>query len=271
MKTDSQKKLSGTQLSELLTDIIKIMAIANLVLIVLGCCYTHYAKANTDVTYIRPAKAEIMQPSKEQAYVDKILKKELVSNKSQIVHLNKSIDVETGYKYQYEFYGKYPEIALNYIPTWIKQAREKDQEHFINYKVIFTSNEAGKIRYDEFKKITDPVIAKAKTFDSDYEKVKYVMTWIAERAEYTDSPWNTWDASLYGCIVNGTANCVGFSEALYFFANKLDIPCEIIVDLNKQHAWNYVKINNKTYKIDMTKCTSSKNIEFEIDRYEKSE
>ena len=58
---------------------------------------------------------------------------------------------------------------------------------------------------------------------------------------------------MYGCLIDGKSTCVGFSESFQLIMNRLNIPCEIVVDTKeKRHAWNKVYIDGEEKKVDVT-------------------
>ncbi len=63
------------------------------------------------------------------------------------------------------------------------------------------------------------------------------------------------DASQYadGVLVDGTAVCAGYSNALQLLLRSLGIECVRIISVPEEdHAWNRVRINGKWYNCDVT-------------------
>lgn len=89
---------------------------------------------------------------------------------------------------------------------------------------------------------------------SDYDKVLFIHDYLAEHTIYDHSGANSSKAALchtsYGCIVKGLAVCEGYAEAFTLLMNKLGIESGICTGSN--HSWNYVKINEKYYWVDVT-------------------
>ena len=92
---------------------------------------------------------------------------------------------------------------------------------------------------------------------SDYEKALAVHDYIVQYTEYDQSAvtkgkglWST----AYGCLINGSAVCQGYSQAFQILMNKLGIECGICSGNAKgeDHAWNYINLDGQYYWIDVT-------------------
>lgn len=94
---------------------------------------------------------------------------------------------------------------------------------------------------------------------------------LIERTEYTyPSKNDTQVASIYGALVNGKANCDGYSRAFNWIMNDLDIPSVLVAGvarnaryeeqskeeidqvMQERHQWNYVKIKDSWFAVDVT-------------------
>ena len=56
----------------------------------------------------------------------------------------------------------------------------------------------------------------------------------------------------YGALCNQKAVCQGYSQALYMIGKKLGIEMDFCRSDEKRHMWNYVKLDDKWYHMDMT-------------------
>lgn len=56
----------------------------------------------------------------------------------------------------------------------------------------------------------------------------------------------------FGALCNKVAVCQGYSQALYMIAKKIGIEMDFCHSEEKNHVWNYVKLNGKWYHMDMT-------------------
>ncbi|MDO4486397.1 MAG: transglutaminase domain-containing protein [Bacillota bacterium] len=69
--------------------------------------------------------------------------------------------------------------------------------------------------------------------------------------------------SLLGVFLDGSAVCEGFAKAFKFLMNAMDMKCIVISgyadwDYESKHAWNIVKINDKSYHVDVTWAISDR-------------
>lgn len=169
---------------------------------------------------------------------------------SDIHMLDVMMDVDSAKVFRYEFYASYPEVTLAYSPRLILTGYSKDAEVCIGYRMTLLSESGGKRRFEELSRATEDILDQADDL-SDAAKVKLVRRWIKSRCRYTDTVTNMWDESPYGCLVKGTATCLGYSEGFYYLMRKLHVPCRIVTE--GYHAWNEVYINGRWKKIDLTK------------------
>lgn len=104
----------------------------------------------------------------------------------------------------------------------------------------------------------DRILTKIKDMKT-YDKVKYIHNYLIDNTEYdrTVSKRNIYNAS--GPILDKTAVCEGYAKAFKFLMDGANIPTIIVAgkgydDAGKveRHAWNYVKLNNNWYLVDVT-------------------
>ncbi|MBQ7969340.1 MAG: hypothetical protein IJ292_05920 [Clostridia bacterium] len=173
-------------------------------------------------------------------------------------------DVEdVSYAYQTVFLHSHPEFF------WLDGA--------FNYRQRTNSITVTLKTYDYWKYTTNPnkyinqlntkieqILAKANTYPTTYEKVKFVHDYLIQNIEYdydalkeinnTFRSTSTEQAlSIYGALVNGKTLCGGYSESFYTLMNALDIECYYITGYaGEYHAWNYLKIDGEYYYMDVT-------------------
>lgn len=97
----------------------------------------------------------------------------------------------------------------------------------------------------------------------DYEKAWLVCQWLAETCEY-GSNYNpsggmnsgNFDPELhtaYSALVKKQAVCDGYATAYqYIMRDLLGIPCLVVINSDRSHVWNMVKIDGKYYHVDVT-------------------
>ena len=90
---------------------------------------------------------------------------------------------------------------------------------------------------------------------TDVEKLLYVHDYIVLNCKY-DYTKSKYD--MYDCLVDKSAVCQGYSLAyMYILKTYLNIDCSIVYSDSMGHAWNYVKLGNKWYHVDVTKDDAS--------------
>ena len=111
----------------------------------------------------------------------------------------------------------------------------------------------------------DSILDKANQKQSDYEKVLFIHDYIIDNTVYdtktadlitADKESNTiYNAStIYGCLVEKKAVCSGYAAAFHLLTKKLGFESgrtrgEADGEL---HEWNYIKLDNEYYFIDVT-------------------
>jgi len=94
---------------------------------------------------------------------------------------------------------------------------------------------------------------------NEFEFELNLYRYIIENFSYNDEDKET-NYSLIGIIKDGKAVCQGFSQFFMMLCQKKNIPCMIATGMvnGEPHAWNIVKIDGKTYNVDVTAGISHK-------------
>ncbi len=94
---------------------------------------------------------------------------------------------------------------------------------------------------------------------SDIEKALAVHDYIILNTKYDtrifEPGFNEDDANhtAYNCLVDGVSVCQGYSLAYsYIMDNKLGVKCKMISSESMNHAWNYIKLGEYWYHVDLT-------------------
>lgn len=137
--------------------------------------------------------------------------------------------LETGYSCKYLSTGQCVEITLKYNGT---------AENLDSARAAFNSR-AGEI------------LAGAASLGSDAEKEKYVHDRLIAQTEYNLGADKS--QSAYSALVDGQSVCAGYSRALQYLLQQLDIPCYYCTGYSgESHAWNIVKLDGTYYNVDAT-------------------
>ena len=90
---------------------------------------------------------------------------------------------------------------------------------------------------------------------SDYEKELYIQDYILKRCSYSKDAKN--HDNIYGVLINGKANCKGYSAAFTYLLNICNIESGQIIGVAKKdnieegHSWNFVILDGEYYYCDL--------------------
>lgn len=97
-------------------------------------------------------------------------------------------------------------------------------------------------------------------FSNDkYYQIREVHDFIVENTKYDETVSKSNIYNIYGTLINKEAVCEGYAKTFKYILDKLDIPCIIACGIGQNskgqtesHAWNYVKLNDVWYAVDVT-------------------
>lgn len=97
----------------------------------------------------------------------------------------------------------------------------------------------------------DTLISEAEKYETEYEKEKFFNDVICAGTEYVVTGLSH---TAYGALIEGKAQCEGYSRALQLLCNNAGIECELVCgdSESEEHMWNYVKIDGEWYFTDVT-------------------
>ena len=94
---------------------------------------------------------------------------------------------------------------------------------------------------------------------TDYEKILMIHDYLINNLKFDESLEEKHIYNIYGALVNNIAVCEGYAKSFKYLANQAGIECIMVIGTAKNsegdtesHAWNYVKLNNKWYAVDVT-------------------
>lgn len=96
---------------------------------------------------------------------------------------------------------------------------------------------------------------------TDYEKIRAIYKYAAEKITYSENIDDPYVYSAYNAVINGNAVCQGIAQLLYKMYNRSGIPCRIIAGISHDlsgryddgnHVWLIVKLEDKYYYLDPT-------------------
>ncbi|ACD14164.1 transglutaminase domain-containing protein [Clostridium botulinum] len=123
----------------------------------------------------------------------------------------------------------------------------------INFEYL-TNKEQEEFIDIEIKKITDKLINDKM---SDFEKVKAINDYLANRYEYD---YTLSSSNVYSALITNYTVCQGYSLTAYKMLKNAGIESRIGVGTNKgaSHSWNIVKIEDSWYHLDITNNDSTR-------------
>ena len=90
-------------------------------------------------------------------------------------------------------------------------------------------------------------------------KIRGVHDYLITNLEYDSTVSKDNIYNLYGALINKSTVCEGYARAFKYLMDDMGIPCIIVCGdaINSEgqiesHAWNYVKIDENWYAIDVT-------------------
>lgn len=88
---------------------------------------------------------------------------------------------------------------------------------------------------------------------SDYEKSEQAIRFIVEGGSYAILEGEGLETnSSYSALVKGVSACDGFARSFHLLSRATGVKCFYVSDIKKNHAWNYLKINDTYYKVDVS-------------------
>lgn len=102
------------------------------------------------------------------------------------------------------------------------------------------------------------IVNEAKNFSSDsLAQELYIHDTITERTTYftqNPQPKLARFQSALGALIDGKANCQGYSDAFYMLATMCGLNADKVsgVGNNESHVWNTISFGNQSYFVDVT-------------------
>ena len=94
---------------------------------------------------------------------------------------------------------------------------------------------------------------------NDYQKIKIIHDYLIDTIEYEDDLKQNNIYDIYGALINKKCVCEGYAKAFQYLMNEIGIENTIVIGIGtnsknqtENHAWNYIKLNEKWYAVDVT-------------------
>lgn len=128
-------------------------------------------------------------------------------------------------------------------PIYLFSSYEEDEQAraFVRQEVLKYANEVRSLT-------DDPLGQLLLAHDMLIENCEYDVDCI-DKIETNN---NMFSYSVCGFFGNKIAVCQGYSEAFYLIAKELGYDCGFCVSYEEGHIWNYIKVDNEFYQVDIT-------------------
>ena len=110
---------------------------------------------------------------------------------------------------------------------------------------------------NEIKETRDNIVKRLNGID--YNKIMHAHDWIINNLQYEQNITNNNVYNLYGALIEKSAVCEGYAEALKYILDEVNILCVLVSGTatnsegkTERHEWNYVQLYGKWYAIDST-------------------
>ncbi|EKC75085.1 hypothetical protein OBE_01530, partial [human gut metagenome] len=79
---------------------------------------------------------------------------------------------------------------------------------------------------NEIKETRDSIVKSLSGID--YNKIMHAHDWIINNLDYEQNITNNNVYNLYGALIEKSAVCEGYAEALKYILDEVDIPCVLV-------------------------------------------
>ena len=131
-----------------------------------------------------------------------------------------------------------------------------ENENYFNKNITSTEEAVKRIEY--VSNIRKQFISQLENC-SDYEKIKLVHDWLVDNLEYDTSYSGQNIHNVYGAFSEKKVVCEAYARTFKYILDGVGIENVLISGeatnssgSRESHAWNYVKIDNKWYAVDVT-------------------
>ncbi len=96
----------------------------------------------------------------------------------------------------------------------------------------------------------DKILGEVTTEDMELEdKILAIHNYIIDHTSYDQENKNN-SSNAYGALIEGSAKCAGYADAMAIFLSVLGVPNYKVA--SEKHVWNALYINNEWLQIDLT-------------------
>ena len=169
----------------------------------------------------------------------------------------------------HRLYREHPELFwMNGTGQWSQVTIGSRKQYELTFG--YRGNAADVEAEDKaMKQVAEQILTEARKKGSDYDKALYVHDWLVLNCVYDVHAlgmYNSWQEAArrdfaytpYGCLVNRTAVCDGYSKTFQYPLHELGITCDYVGGTgitrtgSGPHSWNRVVLDGKTVMVDVT-------------------
>lgn len=139
------------------------------------------------------------------------------------------------------------------VETTYNYSQKKSSVSTLKPVYCLTSTEYRKM-LREVREKSEKLTEKIKDM-GNFEKEVYIHDHILKNTEYDLESKNM--GNIYGCLIEGRANCKGYSNAFQYLLRLTGIECGMVIGEAKSentlvgHSWNIVELEGETYYADI--------------------
>lgn len=137
-----------------------------------------------------------------------------------------------------------------YVDREVKILFSSDRKNFyIDFKYLYSEKEIKKMN----KEMNKAAIKAIEGIEEDMNAAEKALVVHDYLILNTDYDYSDTMYSAYDCLVNNSSVCQGYSLAfMYIMRDLLGVDCTVVFTDTQNHAWNYLKIDNEWYHVDLT-------------------
>ena len=119
---------------------------------------------------------------------------------------------------------------------------------------------------EQFDALVEKIVRETATEENLFQQVRFIHDYLVENTVYDQDTYEVVSkttahdkiypaTTAYGCLVEGKAVCSGYAAAFQLLANRLGYECGRVTGSKisgESHEWNYIKLDDEYYYIDVT-------------------
>ncbi len=134
----------------------------------------------------------------------------------------------------------------------------KNDENYSNYLIdSFNNKQEIEQASNDINNIVENIQNQIQGMSTE-NKIRYIHNWLVSNIKYDKTLNKSNRSNIYGAFIEKEITCAGYAKAFKYIVDKLNIECIIVQGEatssvgTENHAWNYIKLDNKWYGVDCT-------------------